>query len=59
MVPFVAALNRTLVECQLRANRPRIATAIMTGVQAQFEADVKFMTDTALDSTPFYFSIGS
>lgn len=52
MVPFVAALNRTLVECQLRSNRPRIATAMMTGVQAQFEADIKFMTDIALASTP-------
>ena len=48
MVPFVAALSGALLECQLRATRPRIATAVMTGTQAQFEADINLMTDTAL-----------
>lgn len=55
MVPFVAALSGALLECQLRATRPRIATAIMTGIQAQFEADIKLMTDTALGRTSFSF----
>lgn len=47
MVPFVTALSGALLESQLRATRPRIATAVMTGTQAQFEADIKLMTDTA------------
>ena len=58
MVPFVAALSRALLECQLRATRPRIATAVMTSTQAQFEADIKLMTDTALTSTLFNLSVG-
>ena len=57
MVPFVAALSRALLECQLRATRPRIATAVMTGTQAQFEADIKLMTDTALTRTLFNLSV--
>ena len=52
MVPFVAALGGALRECQLRATRPRIATAVMSGTQAQFEADINLMTDTALARTP-------
>ena len=48
MVPFVAALSGALLECQLRATRPRIATTVMTGTQAQFDADIKLMTDAAL-----------
>lgn len=55
MVPFVAALSGALLECQLRATRPRIATAIMTNTQAQFEADIKLMIDTALARTFFRF----
>lgn len=51
MVPFVAALSGALLECQMRATRPRIATAMMTGTQAQFEADIKLMADTALSRT--------
>jgi hypothetical protein len=50
MVPFVAAMNRCLKECQLRSNRPRIATAVMTITQAQFDADLKLMTDIATSS---------
>ena len=50
MVPFVAAMNRCLTECQLRANRPRLVTAVMTSTQAQFEADLKLMTDIAKSS---------
>jgi len=57
MVPFVAALSGALLECQLRATRPRIATAVMTGTQAQFEADIKLMTDTALTRTLFNLSV--
>jgi len=53
MVPFVAALGGALMECQLRATRPRIATAVMSGTQAQFEADINLMTNTALARTPF------
>ena len=49
-MPFVAAMNRCLGECQLRANRPRLATAMMTGTQAQFDADLKLMTDLAKSS---------
>ena len=52
MVPFVAALGGALRECQLRATRPRIATAMMSGTQAQFEADINLMTNTALARTP-------
>ena len=55
MVPFVAALSGALLECQLRATRPRIATAMMTGIQAQFDADIKLMIDTALSRTSFGF----
>lgn len=51
MVPFVTALSGALLECQLRATRPRIATAVMTGTQAQFDADINLMTDTALART--------
>ena len=58
MVPFVSALSGALLECQLRATRPRIATAMMTGVQAQFETDIKLMTDTALARTFFIFLVG-
>ena len=47
-MPFVAALGGALRECQLRATRPRIATAVMTGTQAQFETDINLMTNTAL-----------
>lgn len=50
MVPFVAAMNRFLLESQLRSNRPRLATAVMTNTQAQFEADAKLMTDIAKSS---------
>ena len=50
MVPFVAAMNRCLTECQLRANRPRLVTAVMTSTQAQFDADLKLMTDIAKSS---------
>ena len=57
-MPFVAALSGALLECQLRATRPRIATAIMTGIQAQFEADIKLMTDTALARTLFSLVFG-
>ena len=53
MVPFVAALGRALRECQLRATRPRILTAMMTGTQVQFKTDIKLMTDIALSSMPF------
>jgi len=53
MVPFVAALGGALRECQLRATRPRIATAVMSGTQAQFEADINLMTNTALARTSF------
>lgn len=49
-MPFVAAMGRCLRECQLRANRPRLATAVMTATQAQFEADLKLMTDIAKSS---------
>lgn len=48
MVPFVAALTGALGECQLRANRPRIATAVMAGTQARFDADTSLMADIAL-----------
>jgi hypothetical protein len=58
MVPFVAALNGALRECQLRATRPRIVTAVMTGTQAQFEADITLMTDTALARTLFNLGFG-
>ena len=58
MVPFVAALSGALLECQLRATRPRIVTAVMTGIQAQFEADIKLMTDTALNRMFFSLSVG-
>lgn len=44
-------MTGALLECQLRATRPRIATAVMSSTQAQFEADIKLMTETALDST--------
>jgi cytochrome P450/NADPH-cytochrome P450 reductase len=47
MVPFVAAMNRYLTECQLRANRPRLVTAVMTNTQVQFDADIKLMSDIA------------
>ena len=50
MVPFVAAMNRFLSESQLRSNRPRFATAVMTSTQAQFDADAKLMTDIASSS---------
>jgi cytochrome P450/NADPH-cytochrome P450 reductase len=50
MVPFVAAMNRFLLESQLRSNRPRLATAVMTSTHAQFEADAKLMTDIAKSS---------
>lgn len=53
MVPFVNALSGALLECQLRATRPHIATAMMTGTQAQFDADIKLMTDTAHARTLF------
>jgi len=49
-VPFVTAMNRFLMECQRRSNRPRLATAVMTNTQAQFDADVKLMTDIAKSS---------
>jgi len=51
-------MSRVLLECQLRATRPRIATAVMTGTRVQFEADIKLMTDTALASTLFNLSVG-
>lgn len=51
MVPFVSALTGALLECQLRATRPRIATAMMAGTQAQFDTDIKLMIDTALART--------
>ena len=50
MVPFVAAMNRYLTECQLRANRPRLVTAVMTNTQVQFDADIKLMSDIANSS---------
>ena len=50
MVPFVAAMNRCLTECQLRSNRPRLATAMMISTQAQFDADLMLMTDIAKSS---------
>lgn len=50
MVPFVAAMNRFLLESQLRSNRPRLATAVMTNTQAQFDADAKLMVDIAKSS---------
>lgn len=50
MVPFVAAMNRCLKECQLRANRPRLVTAVMTSTKAQFDADLTLMTDIAKSS---------
>lgn len=50
MVPFVAAMNRFLLESQLRSNRPRLATAVMTGTQAQFDVDAKLMVDIANSS---------
>jgi len=50
MVPFVTAMNRFLIESQLRSNRPRLATAVMTNSQAQFDADAKLMTDIAKSS---------
>lgn len=50
MVPFVAAMNKFLSESQLRSNRPRLATAVMTSTQAQFHADAKLMTDIAKSS---------
>ena len=53
MVPFVAALNGALVECQLRSTRPRIATAVMTGTQAQLDTDITLMTDIAHASMLF------
>jgi len=49
-VPFVAAMNRCLTECQLRSNRPRLATALMASTQAQFDADLMLMTDIAKSS---------
>ena len=58
MVPFVAALSRALVECQSRATRPSIVTAMMTATRAQFEADIKLMTDTVLAGTFFNLSVG-
>jgi hypothetical protein len=58
MVPFVAALSRALLECQLRATRPRIATAVMAGTQAQFDADIKLMADTALGRKLSNLSVG-
>jgi len=57
-VPFVAAMTRVLFECQLRATRPRIVTAVMTGTRAQFEADIKLMTDTVLASMLLNLSVG-
>lgn len=49
-MPFAAAVNRCFMECQLRANRPRLLTAVMTGAQARFDADLKLMTDMAKSS---------
>jgi len=49
-VSFAAAVNRCFTECQLRANRPRLLTAVMTGAQARFDADLKLMTDMAKSS---------
>ena len=49
-MPFVAAMNRCLTECQLRSNRPRLVTAVMTSTQAQFDTDLKLMTDIAKSS---------
>lgn len=49
-MPFAAAVNRCFMECQLRANRPRLLTALMTGAQARFDADLKLMTDMAKSS---------
>ena len=51
-------MTRVLLECQLRATRPRIATAVMTGTRAQFEADIKLMTDIVLDSMLPNLSVG-
>ena len=47
-MPFIAALTGALAECQLRATRPRIATAVMTHTQAQFDTDISLITDIAL-----------
>jgi hypothetical protein len=58
MVPFVSALSGALGESQLRATRPRIATAVMTGIQAQYDADIKLMTDTALARKFFTLVLG-
>jgi hypothetical protein len=46
-VPVVNAMNRALAECQLRSNRPRLLTALMTNTRAQFDADISLMTGTA------------
>ena len=58
MVPFVAALSRVLLECQLQVTRPSIVTAMMIGTRAQFEADIKLMTDVVLAGMLFNLSVG-
>ncbi|KIK61041.1 hypothetical protein GYMLUDRAFT_43136 [Collybiopsis luxurians FD-317 M1] len=44
---FAAAMTDFLKECFIRATRPSIVQALMSGATAKWEEDAKFMTDVA------------
>ncbi|KAJ7035907.1 fatty acid hydroxylase [Mycena alexandri] len=44
---FTVAMGDFLAECGLRANRPRVLQAVMRGMTAKYEADIKTMRDLA------------